>query len=116
MPTTIKNPELLEKVLEQLVRAVIRLFTQEGFHKKTPGDFAEERLRRGHVYGIIENQDYIFLLHELLADRISRELEHTVEGGRDSLEKLSRIVGKVYWLRSRSDSDKTFRIVTSSFA
>ncbi|MGB6066532.1 MAG: SDR family oxidoreductase [Desulfomonilaceae bacterium] len=94
IPTTVKNPELVERRREQIVLAAIKLFSRKGYHNTTLKDLAKEAgFSQGNIYGYVgSKEDIFFLIHDFLVNTFFDALNSTVDNIRDPVEKLRRIV------------------------
>lgn len=94
IPTTVKNPHLVEKRREQIVRAAIKVFAKKGFHKATMKDLAEEAgISYGNLYYYVgTKEDIFFLIYEFIAKLTNASLIKSTEDVRDPLEKLYRMI------------------------
>jgi len=94
VPTTVKNPELVEKRREQIVLAAIKLFSQKGFHKTTLRDLAEESgLSQGNIYDYVgTKEDIFFLIHQFAAGSAMAAIKKSIENIRDPMEKFRRLI------------------------
>jgi 3-oxoacyl-[acyl-carrier protein] reductase len=94
VPTTVKNPELVEKRREQIVLAAIKLFSQKGFHKTTLRDLAEESgLSQGNIYDYVgTKEDIFFLIHQFAAGSAMAAIKKSIEDIRDPMEKFRRMI------------------------
>ncbi len=94
VPTTVKNPELVEKRREQIVLAAIKLFSQKGFHKTTLRDLAEESgLSQGNIYDYVgTKEDIFFLIHQFAAGSAMAAIKKSIENIRDPMEKFRRMI------------------------
>ncbi|MGO9567576.1 MAG: SDR family oxidoreductase [Desulfomonilaceae bacterium] len=94
IPTTVKNPELVEKRREQIVLAAIKLFAKKGYHKTTLRNLAEETgLSQGNIYDYVASkEDIFFLIHQFAASSAMEDMKQALKEVSDPLEKLRRIV------------------------
>jgi 3-oxoacyl-[acyl-carrier protein] reductase len=92
--TTVKNKLLVKKRRMQITMAAIRLFAQNGFHKTTLKELAEEAgLSYGNIYDYVgSKEDIFFLIHGFLADSAMEILNRSIDEIQDPIEKLRRMV------------------------
>lgn len=94
VPTTVKDRKLVKKRREQIVRAAIKLFAQNGFHKTSMRELAEEaKISYGNIYDYVGNkQDIFFLVHEFINKVATEKIQQAIKDIDDPLEKLRRMI------------------------
>ena len=94
IPTTVKNESLVRKRRRQIVLAAIKLFAQNGFHKTTLKELADEAgLSYGNIYDYVgSKEDIFFLIHDFLAGSAMEILNRSIEEVHDPIEKLRRMI------------------------
>ena len=94
IPTTIKSRKLVQEKREQIILAAIKKFPQKGFIKTTLRDLAEESgISHANIYDYVGNKEDIFLLiHDFITNLADQELDQSVAGISDPLEKFKRMI------------------------
>ena len=103
IPTTVKDKKLVQKRREQIILSAIKLFSEKGFFKTTMRELAEESgLSYGNIYDYVgSKEDIFFLIHDFLAGMAINNLEQSIEGVNDPLEKLRRMVRAEFEIMSK---------------
>ena len=94
IPTTVKSKKLVKERREQIVRAAIKCFSQNGFHKTTLKDLADEAgISHGNFYKYISTKEEIFyLIHDQLFQQAIEKVKRDLNGTTDPVEKLRRLI------------------------
>ncbi len=92
--TKVKNKKLIQKRREQIVLAAIKLFAQQGFHKTTLKELANEAgISQANIYEYVTNkEDIFFLIHEFIDGLAENDLDKSIKGIKDPIEKLRRMI------------------------
>jgi AcrR family transcriptional regulator len=78
VPTQVKDPDLVERRRRQIVDAAVRLFVENGFHKTTTRQIAQEAgFSIGTLYEYVASKEDVLYL---VCDAIHAEVERGVAG------------------------------------
>ena len=78
VPTQVKDPDLVERRRRQIVDAAVRLFVENGFHKTTTRQIAQEAgFSVGTLYEYVASKEDVLYL---VCDAIHAEVERGVAG------------------------------------
>lgn len=95
IPTQIKNPELVERRRNQIAKAAVKLFIQNGFHKTTTRQIAKATgFSIGSLYEYVASkEDVLYLVCDSIHAEVERLVTDTMAratGGRDALTQMIR--------------------------
>jgi len=93
--TKIKDPALIEKKRQIIIKAANRLFIKKGFHKTSISEIANESgLTQGTLYNYIRRkEDILFLMHEDLQKKVIEQIEAGIRKG-TGIQSRTEIVFK----------------------
>ena len=90
----IEDPERIERRREQIVRAAVRRFAVDGYHRTTIKDIAETAgISSGLIYSYVKDkEDVLFLVFLLIFRTYQREIPRKLEGVTDPLLRFCTVV------------------------
>src|SRR5574337_2103659 len=92
----IDDPGRVEWRREQIVRAAVRCFAVNGYHRTTIKDIADTAgFSTGLIYSYVsDKEDVLFLVFGLIFDTYQREIPRRLEGVTDPLRRFSTEIGR----------------------
>jgi len=109
--TIIKDPILIEKKRQIIIKAARKIFIKKGFHKTTISDIAKESgLTHGTLYNYIrEKEDILFLMHEDLQKKYVEQINLGIQQGTDIQSSTENVFSNVLDLIQKHQ--KSFRLI-----
>ncbi len=94
IPTNIKNAALVVKRREQIFNAVIRLFSEKGYHSTTLREISKESgITLGNLYDYISTKvDILSIIQEKATQAVMDAISKEREGHLDPIEKLKNLI------------------------
>src|SRR5690625_3750014 len=91
---SIQNFELVEQRRQQIIKASIRLFTAQGFDKRTTREFAKKTgCSLGTLYEYVRTkEDVLFLVYGAIYNKVHERLEATIDYKHPSIENLIAVI------------------------
>ncbi len=94
----VKDPQLIKKRREQMIKGAVRLFIEKGFHRATTREIAKESgFSIGTLYEYIRSkEDVLYLvcdaIYEEVRERLTQQLDTTYTG----IERLKNVVAAFF--------------------
>ncbi|WP_062052070.1 TetR/AcrR family transcriptional regulator [Bacillus sp. JCM 19034] len=94
----VKDPELIRKRREQMVKAAVHLFTEKGFHRTTTREIARESgFSIGTLYEYIRTkEDVLFLVCDSIYDEVHGRLQVLMKNEGSGLERLKNAISSYF--------------------
>ncbi|MCP4372765.1 MAG: TetR/AcrR family transcriptional regulator [Deltaproteobacteria bacterium] len=93
----IKDPDLIEKKRNLIIKGANKLFVKKGFHKTKTIEIAKESgLTEGTIYNYIrKKEDILFLLHEQLQKKFIGAIESGIQKGEDIQSRTENVFNDI---------------------
>jgi len=90
----VEDPDRIEWRREQIVRAAVRCFASDGYHRTTIKDIADTAgFSSGLIYSYVKDkEDVLFLVFRLIFETYQREIPRRLEGITDPLQRFCTAV------------------------
>ncbi|MCF6094076.1 TetR/AcrR family transcriptional regulator [Microaerobacter geothermalis] len=94
VPSLVKDPYLVEKRRNQMIRAAVRLFAEKGFHKTTTREIAKAAgFSIGTLYEYIETkEDVLYLVCEAIHKEVEERLREAINYSHTGAETLKSAI------------------------
>lgn len=94
----VKDPELIRKRREQMVKAAVHLFTEKGFHRTTTREIARESgFSIGTLYEYIRTkEDVLFLVCDSIYDEVRGRLQVLMKKEGSGLDRLKNAISSYF--------------------
>ncbi|MFC0561121.1 TetR/AcrR family transcriptional regulator [Halalkalibacter alkalisediminis] len=94
----VKDPQLIKKRREQMVKGAVRLFKQKGFHKTTTREIAKESgFSIGTLYEYIgSKEDVLYLVCDSIYDEVRERLVHQLDTSSRGMTRLKKAVAAYF--------------------
>ena len=98
VPSMVKDPVLVKKRREQMVKAAVRLFIEKGFHKTTTREIAKESgFSIGTLYEYIgAKEDILYLVCDEIYEQVKGRLTQQLDLEKTGLERLKRAINSFF--------------------
>jgi AcrR family transcriptional regulator len=90
VPSMVKDPQLIKKRREQMIKGAVRLFKQKGFHKTTTREIAKESgFSIGTLYEYIgSKEDVLYLVCDAIYEEVKDRLVHQLDTNSKGINRL----------------------------
>jgi AcrR family transcriptional regulator len=94
IPTSIKSESLVEKRRQQIFEAVVKLFSQKGYHMTTLREISKETgITLGNLYDYISTKgDILHIIQEKATQAVMGAIPKENEGNLDPIEGLKLLI------------------------
>lgn len=98
--TKVKDPDLIQKKQEQIVKGAIKVFRRKGFHAASIREIAKaSRMSPGGLYDYIEKkEDILFLVHNQVLDRIYGRIDEIMNQYTSPVDQLVNLLKGMFEL------------------
>ncbi|SHH58939.1 TetR/AcrR family transcriptional regulator [Virgibacillus chiguensis] len=98
--SSIKDPSLIEKRRNQIIRSAISLFEKKGFHRTTTREIAKEAgFSIGTLYEYIRTkEDILFLVCDSIYLQVRERLEAQIDPDNSSLAHFINVIRSYFYL------------------
>lgn len=92
--SAVKDPELIKKRREQMVKAAVHLFTEKGFHRTTTREIAKASgFSIGTLYEYIRTKDdVLFLVCDSIYEEVQARLQSLLTDDTKGIERLKNAI------------------------
>lgn len=92
--SAVKDPELIKKRREQMVKAAVHLFTEKGFHRTTTREIAKASgFSIGTLYEYIRTKDdVLFLVCDSIYEEVQARLQSLLTDDSKGIERLKNAI------------------------
>lgn len=107
--SSVKDPSLIKKRRDQIIKGAISLFKQKGFHGTTTREIAKESgFSIGTLYEYIRTkEDVLFLVYEAINDQVHQRLAEVINERHPSPGNLITIIDSYYRLMDEMQDEVT---------
>lgn len=107
--SSIKDPSLVKKRRDQIIKGAISLFKQKGFHGTTTREIAQESgFSIGTLYEYIRTkEDVLFLVYEAINDQVHQRLTEVINQKKPSPKNLIAIIDSYFRLMDEMQDEVT---------
>ena len=108
--TKVKDPDLIRKKQQQIVKGAIKVFRKKGFHAASIREIARAcRMSLGSLYDYIEKkEDILFLVHNEVLDQIYERMETIAAQYSHPVDQLIHILKGLFDLTCRLKDEMLF--------
>lgn len=94
----VKDPQLIKKRREQMVKGAVRLFIEKGFHRTTTREIAKESgFSIGTLYEYIRSkEDVLYLVCDAIYDEVSSRLTEQLDTEQKGLGRLKNAISSFF--------------------
>lgn len=94
----VKDPQLVKKRREQMIKGAVRLFTEKGFHRTTTREIAKESgFSIGTLYEYIgSKEDVLYLVCDAIYDEVSDRLTQQLNTNSKGIERLKLAIAAYF--------------------
>ncbi|WP_144448928.1 TetR/AcrR family transcriptional regulator [Halalkalibacter nanhaiisediminis] len=94
----VKDPQLVKKRREQMIKGAVRLFTEKGFHRTTTREIAKESgFSIGTLYEYIgSKEDILYLVCDAIYDEVSDRLTQQLHTNSKGIERLKLAIAAYF--------------------
>lgn len=98
VPTLVKDPELIKKRREQMIKGAVRLFIEKGFHRTTTREIAKESgFSIGTLYEYIRSkEDVLYLVCDAIYEEVKNRLAHHLDTNSQGITRLKKAVSAYF--------------------
>ncbi|MCM3760040.1 TetR/AcrR family transcriptional regulator [Alkalihalobacillus oceani] len=98
VPSMVKDPQLVKKRREQMVKGAVRLFIEKGFHRTTTREIAKESgFSIGTLYEYIgSKEDVLYLVCDAIYEEVSRRLTKQLDSSLTGIERLEKAISSFF--------------------
>ncbi|TWI59755.1 TetR family transcriptional regulator [Halalkalibacter nanhaiisediminis] len=98
VPSMVKDPQLVKKRREQMIKGAVRLFTEKGFHRTTTREIAKESgFSIGTLYEYIgSKEDILYLVCDAIYDEVSDRLTQQLHTNSKGIERLKLAIAAYF--------------------
>jgi TetR/AcrR family transcriptional regulator, cholesterol catabolism regulator len=108
--TKVKDPDLIRKKQQQIVKGAIKVFRKKGFHAASIREIARAcRMSLGSLYDYVEKkEDILFLVHNEVLDQIYDRMETMAAQHDHPVDQLIHILRGLFDLTCRLKDEMLF--------
>ncbi|WP_332692447.1 TetR/AcrR family transcriptional regulator [Halalkalibacter lacteus] len=94
----VKDPELIKKRREQMVKGAVRLFIEKGFHRTTTREIAKESgFSIGTLYEYIRSkEDVLYLVCDAIYEEVRDRLAYQLNTNTEGIERLKKAIAAYF--------------------
>ena len=98
VPSMVKDPQLVKKRREQMIKGAVRLFIEKGFHRTTTREIAKESgFSIGTLYEYIgSKEDVLYLVVDAIYEEVSARLSQQLDTNSKGIERLKRVIAAYF--------------------
>ncbi|KHF38762.1 TetR family transcriptional regulator [Halalkalibacter okhensis] len=98
VPSLVKDPELIKKRREQMVKGAVRLFIEKGFHRTTTREIAKESgFSIGTLYEYIRSkEDILYLVCDAIYEEVRDRLAYHLDTDNKGIDRLKKAVAAYF--------------------
>lgn len=98
VPSMVKDPQLVKKRREQMIKGAVRLFIEKGFHRTTTREIAKESgFSIGTLYEYIgSKEDVLYLVCDAIYEEVSDRLTLQLDTNSRGMERLKRAIAAYF--------------------
>jgi AcrR family transcriptional regulator len=98
VPSMVKDPELIKKRREQMVKGAVRLFIEKGFHRTTTREIAKESgFSIGTLYEYIRSkEDVLYLVCDAIYEEVRDRLAYQLDTNSQGIAKLRSAISAYF--------------------
>lgn len=98
VPSMVKDPQLVKKRREQMIKGAVRLFIEKGFHRTTTREIAKESgFSIGTLYEYIRSkEDVLYLVCDAIYEEVRSRLTEQLDTTSTGLERLKNAISAFF--------------------
>lgn len=98
VPSMVKDPQLVKKRREQMVKGAVRLFIEKGFHRTTTREIAKESgFSIGTLYEYIRSkEDVLYLVCDAIYEEVDVRLAQQLSTNYTGIERLKNAIAAFF--------------------